>query len=127
MKKLLPILMILFVLLPVFSLAQSTPASTRLVPCDGVVVPCTFNHLMQLLNNIIKYIILISVPIAACVIAYAGFIIMTSGVSDKISQAKAMIQKVVIGFAFILAAWIIVNTILFALLKPEFKDLIQLG
>lgn len=125
MKKLLPILMILFLLLPIFSFAQGTPPSTRIVPCDGP--DCGFDDLMQLLNNIIKYIILISVPIAACVIAYAGFIIMTSGVSDRISEAKRMIQKVVIGFVFVLGAWIIVNTILFALLKPEFKDLIQLG
>lgn len=117
--------MILFVLLPVFSLAQGTPASTRIVPCDGP--DCDFNDLMQLLNNIIKYIILISAPIAACVIAYAGFIIMTSGVSDKISQAKAMIQKVVIGFVFILGAWIIVNTILLALLDSSFSNIIKLN
>ncbi len=125
MKKLLPILMILFVLLPVFSLAQGTEAPSRIVPCDGP--DCGFPQLMQLLNNIIKYIIAISVPIAACVIAYAGFIIMTSGVSDKISQAKAMIQKVVIGFVFILGAWIIVNTILFALLDSSFSNIIKLN
>lgn len=123
MKKFLVFIILVLFLVPTFSFAQG--ANNRLIPCDGA--NCDFNHLMQLLNNIIKYIILISAPVAASVIAYAGFIIMTSGVSDKISQAKEMIKKVVIGFVFILGAWIIVDTILIALLGGNFKDIIKLN
>lgn len=60
---------------------------------------------------------MISVPVAAGVFAWAGFTYMTTGISDQKSAAKAMMQKVFIGFVAILAAWIIVTTITNSLLS----------
>jgi hypothetical protein len=101
------------VFLPILTFAQG-----------DIIVPncspnCGYNDLLQLVNNIINWIIMISIPIAAGVFAWAGFKYMTTGISDQKSAAKAMLQKVFIGFVFILSAWIIVNTITNALLSDE--------
>ena len=64
---------------------------------------------------------MVSAPIAAGVIAWAGFLYMTTGVSDQKSAAKKIIQKVFIGFVFILSAWLIVTTIVNALLSDEVR------
>ncbi|KKR29900.1 MAG: hypothetical protein UT61_C0019G0017 [Candidatus Woesebacteria bacterium GW2011_GWA1_39_8] len=60
---------------------------------------------------------MIAVPVAAGVFAWAGFKLMTTGIADEKSAAKEMIWKVFIGLVFILAAWIIVGTIIKALLR----------
>lgn len=66
---------------------------------------------------------MISFPVAAGVLAWAGFKYMTTGISDQKSEAKKMIQKVFLGFAFILSAWIIVGTITNTLLRnPNIVD-----
>lgn len=121
-KKFLPILILFVLLIPVFVNADS------IIPCGGYILdangnktgdqpPCDFDYLMKLVNNIINWIIVISAPIAAGVFAWAGILYMTTGVADKKSEAKEMIQKVFIGFVVILSAWIIVGTIIKALLK----------
>lgn len=91
---------------------------------SGDIIPCTnkcdFIDFMQLIRNIISKIIWLSVPFATGVIAWAGFKYMTTGIADKKSEAKEMLRKVFIGFVIILAAWLIVTTILKALLSEDF-------
>ena len=87
----------------------------------------TLMLLLVLADNIITWIIMISVPVAAGVFAWAGFILMTTGVADKRSQAKAMFWKVFIGFVIILSAWLVVSTLLNALLKPEIRNTINIS
>ena len=118
MKKILPILIILFILItPVFSFAQGP-----FVPDCGTQGNCGYQDLLKMVNNIIKWIIMISVPVAAGVFAWAGFIYMTTGIADQKSYAKGMLWKVFWGFVAILSAWIIVNTITNTLLSPDFKS-----
>jgi hypothetical protein len=112
-KQFLPIIFLLLIIIPVFVGAQTTE-NTIIPNCSP---NCGYNDLLKLVNNIIKWIIMISAPIAAGVFAWAGILYMTTGVSDKKSEAKEMLQKVFIGFVAILAAWIIVNTITTALLR----------
>lgn len=119
-KRFLPLLLlIVFLIPPVYSLAQAA---------DGPLIPncspnCGFYDLLRLVNNIINWIIMISFPIAAGVLAWAGFKYMTTGISDQKSEAKKMIQKVFLGFVFILSAWIIVGTITNTLLRdPNIVD-----
>lgn len=103
----------------VFGLPIVTFAQTPFVTCD---TNCGYNDLLKLVNNIINWIIVISFPIAAGVFAWAGIQLMMTGVADKRSQAKAMIVKVFWGFVIILSAWIIVSTVINALLAPEFRS-----
>ena len=130
MKKIkifLPIIFLLLVIIvPIFVNAQeptqivSTKCGVTL-PGGGVNRECGYADLIELVNTIITWIIMISVPVAAGVFAWAGIKYMTTGIADQKSVAKEMIKKVFIGFVFILAAWIIVTTVTNTLLKDEFK------
>lgn len=96
-----------------------------LVPtdCGGVGQPeCGYKHLLQMVDTIINWLIMISVPISAGVMAWAGIIYMTTGIADKKAQAKSMLIKVFIGFVAILSAWIIVSTILNVLVNPNIRN-----
>ena len=97
-------------------------ADTSLVFCNQAVDPatgefigtkCGWKELVQLAQNIINYLILLAIPLAAVTFAWAGFTIMTSGGnSGKLEKGKEMFKKVAIGIFFVLAAWLIVNLIL---------------
>ena len=120
-KIFLPLLIVFILFIPVFVGAQNTQTN------EPPIIPncspnCGYADLLVLVNNIIKWIIWISMPIAAGVFAWAGILYMTTGVADKKSEAKEMLQKVFIGFVVILSAWIIVNTITNTLLDDSFKD-----
>lgn len=78
---------------------------------------CTFNDLITLAQNIINFLILVSIPAAAIAFAWAGFLFMTAkGSESQISQAKGIFVKVLIGFLFVLSGWLIVRTITSVLL-----------
>lgn len=117
-KKTLPLLVLTLLILtiPVLIQAEESPIIPDCSP------NCGYVHLIQLVNNIINWIITISVPVAAGVFAWAGIKYMTTGVYDQKAEAKKMLQKVFWGFIFILSAWIIVTTITNTLLRPEFKE-----
>lgn len=118
--KILPILFLFLIIIPIFVFAQGP-----FVPCGDFVnnqKECGYQDLLIMVNKIINWIIIISVPVAAGVFAWAGILYMTTGIADKKSDAKAMLWKVFWGFVVILSAWIIVNTITNTLLKPNFKD-----
>lgn len=126
-KRFLPfILLFLIIVVPVF-------AHAAIIPCGGLAddgvtkqPDCDFNYLLVLVNNIIKWIIMVSAPIAAAVFAWAGIIYMTTGIADKKSQAKTMLWKVFIGFVVILSAWIIVTTITNTFLTADFKSAVRI-
>jgi hypothetical protein len=99
----------IFLVLPHFVQAQTT-----IVPCDGVVVKCGFTSFITLIQNIITFAIkYIIIPVGAIIFAYVGFLFLTSGGSAETrKKAKNIFIKVVIGIVVILAAWLIVSTIL---------------
>jgi hypothetical protein len=125
-KTLLPILFLFLFLMPILTLAFD-PLKDPIIPDCGKLQDCGYVALLQLVNNVISWIIMIAVPVAAGVFAWAGIKYMTTGVSDQKSAAKAMIQKVFIGLVFILAAWIIVGTISKALLKDPNSIPVQIN
>lgn len=86
----------------------------NLIPCNGTdECPCTFAHLLILIDNILKFMIYISFPLAIITFSWAGFKFMIDrGKGSDAKDAKEMMRKVVIGFVFILASWLIVKTIL---------------
>lgn len=113
-KKFLPILVLLLILIPVLTFGQG-----GFIPCGGKDQhPCGYYDLLQLINNIIKWIMMVSVPVAAGVFAWAGFLLMTSEIVDQKTHAKDMIWKVFIGLVFILSAWLLVSTLMKALATP---------
>lgn len=103
-------------LLPVLTFAQQG----NIIPCDGVDIPCDFTMIMKLLSNILDFLIMISIPLAAIAFAFAGFTMITAaGNSGKIEKAKSIFVKVGIGFIVVLSAWLIVRLITNALLDEN--------
>lgn len=118
MKNLQKILINLFVLivmlLPVMGLAQTTPPTKGLVPCtEGKL--CDFKMLMLMIDNIVKFIVLkLAMPIAAIMFFYAGLLLVTSGgeSGEARGKAKSIFLNTALGLIIVLAAWLIISTIL---------------
>lgn len=82
---------------------------------------CDFGSLITLLNVLIHDLVVISTLLAGCVFAYAGFILLTSGGNQSaLEDAKKIFIKVLKGYLWILAAWVIVYTITNTLLGPGY-------
>jgi len=77
---------------------------------------CGFAHIIELIQRIIEFIFLMVLPIAALVFAYAGFLYMTSGGdSGRRGAAKKAMINMVIGVLVVMAAWLIIKTVLVAI------------
>jgi hypothetical protein len=77
---------------------------------------CSFDDLIAATLYAINYASLIAIGLVGIVIAWAGFKYMTSeGNPGKRAQANGVLTKAVIGMAFILGAWLIVQFIVKAL------------
>jgi len=99
----------------------------QLVPCEGVNAngkdDCDFNALMTLFNRVISFIFYVSIPLAAISFSYAGYLYLSAaGNTGQIEKAHEIFKKVLIGFVFILSAWLIVYAITNSLLDSGFKD-----
>ena len=90
----------------------------KLVPCNGI--DCQACKLASLGQNIINFLVGLSIPLAAVMFAYAGFIYFSSSVIDKIEKAKKIFTSVLIGFTIVIGGYLIVETILHALLNDSY-------
>lgn len=103
-----------FSFFPIISFAA--PAA-GIVPTSCSGPDCGFNNLLELAKNVMDFLMTVSIPLAAIVFAYAGFLFMTAaGNEGQVSKAKEIFTKVLIGFIFVLCAWLIVWAITSALL-----------
>ena len=99
---------------PVF-LAYSQPVSAAgLVPCGlGASDPCTLCHLFVLIKNILDFGMGIIVTVSLLGIAIGGVMyVVSAGTPAMMTKAKSVITNVVIGFALMLGAWLLVYTTL---------------
>jgi RsiW-degrading membrane proteinase PrsW (M82 family) len=81
-----------------------------LVPCTN---NCDFQSLLALVNNIFTFILKVSLPLAALAITIGGImIVFNPGDTSKRQTALAIIRTTVIGLVLMLAAYLIVHTIL---------------
>lgn len=96
-----------------------------LIVCDGTKAdPCTFSKLIELAQNLINDLIIISILLATAAFAYAGYILLTSGGNEsEKTRAKEVFRKVLIGFLWILGAWLLVYTITSVLLNEGYSIL----
>ncbi len=79
---------------------------------------CTFSDVVLLAKNLVNFAFYLSVPAVILLLSYAGYLYMTSaGDEGKVGQAHTIFTNVAIGFCTILAAWLIVTTLLQALLN----------
>lgn len=102
--------------------------STGIVPCDGLNVPCDYNQMINLLRRAMNFVFIAIIPIAAIAFTYAGFLLLFQGANpEKRKKARDIFIKVFIGIVVVLAAWLIVRTILVSLGVTQTWALIDLG
>lgn len=95
-----------------------------LLPACGEVdqEECGFGHLRELIISLINFMIMLSTILATAAFAWAGIILMTSGGSESAkTKAKGIFKKVLIGYLWILGAWLLVYTITSALLGSDYS------
>lgn len=85
-----------------------------LVPCGSPgQEPCTTEHVVAFANNVITWLISILGVIAVIALIITGFkLVVSAGNPSAWSAAKEMFTNIVIGIIIILAAWLVVDTIL---------------
>ena len=82
---------------------------------------CEFSDLILLAENLIYDLVIISTFLATAAFAYAGFILLTSGGNENAkTKAKDIFWKVLKGYLWILAAWLLVYTIINVLLDDTY-------
>jgi hypothetical protein len=99
------------------------------VQCDGVIVkdnsepgrktPCNFVNLINMVNHLINWAFMISIPIFVGLLAYAGFLLMTGKEADR-TKSREMLWNALKGFVIMLLAWFIVTTLLKWLVNDDF-------
>lgn len=81
--------------------------------------PCRFTDFIALARNVINFLIALGVVAAAAGFAYAGYLYITAmGSEEKIRRAHSIFYKVVLGFVFMLSAWLIARTLEDTFLTP---------
>jgi hypothetical protein len=79
--------------------------------CEGT--SCELSHLVGLVQNIINFLITLAPFVAAVLFAWGGILYMTAnGDRGKISNAHKLFGIAVSGLLLVLAAWLIVYTIM---------------
>jgi hypothetical protein len=87
-----------------------------LVPCGCPGNPCTLCHLIIGFKKLIEYGMIILLASAIAAITIAGIMYMvSSGSEPAIQQAKSFLKAALIGLTVVLAAWLIVFTVLWGL------------
>ena len=92
-----------------------------LVPCGNPdQTPCDFTFFIQMINDIITWIISMATVIFTISAIYGGFLYMTSGDNPgNKEKAKGILWNTILGFVIILASWLIIFTILNALIPKD--------
>lgn len=92
------------------------------VPCTGANVgggtACTECHFIQMGNTVLKWLIGVLFVVFAVVAAMGGFGLVTSGGNPEAkSAAKQKLVNALVGILIVLAAWLLVDTIIRGLLS----------
>ena len=99
------------VLAPALVAADIIPT---IVPSSCTGVNCTCDDLAQVAQNVINASIFIAVFLSAVLFAWAGWKLLSGksvGSHGAIQEGKEVFWNVVVGLAIIIAAWLVVDTL----------------
>jgi hypothetical protein len=79
---------------------------------------CGFADAVAMINTLIKYLIMISMPLAAIAFAYAGWLYLSAGENtSNVTKARTIFLDVGIGVIIILSGWLVFTLIAQTFLK----------
>jgi len=86
----------------------------QLVPaCRDSLCGCDFVDVMQLVQNIMNFLVYLGTFVLVLLLAYVGFLYVTSATNPaNISKAKNTATSAIIGFVVLLGGFLIVNTVM---------------
>lgn len=124
------LIIIVLLAINIWPLLALGAAGDSLMPCTGEEsseasgaegqTPCTFTHFFVLIQTVVNYLVKIAAIIATIAIVIAGIWLATSGGNESHrSKAQEIIQAALIGLIIVLAAWLIVTAIVFALTDQD--------
>ncbi len=89
-------------------------SAAGLVPCGGPgEAACNTDFVVSFVSGLINFLISMLGVIAMIVLVYAGFrMVVSMGNEAEWTKAKSLFTNVIIGIILILAAWLIVDTIM---------------
>lgn len=119
---LLSVALLLAVITPALAYSASFPGG-QIVPCTGVMegksstgetlTPCTVCHIAQVAQNVLNTGIYIAVFLSGFLFAWAGLLYVTNITNPSgITKAKTLFGSVLIGLLIILAAWLVIDTLM---------------
>jgi hypothetical protein len=87
---------------------------------DSQTCPLGWGAVINVVNNIISFLITIAIVfVAPVMIAYAGFLYVWNPMNPSgIAKAKSMLTNIVVGIVVALAAWMIVDAVMAVLYNP---------
>ena len=110
-----PVFVAVFLLLPG---AEVYAGPGGFVPCEGT--ECSACDLVTLIQRLLVWLIGIIFVIFAVLLAVAGFGLVTSGGNQTaLSDAKSKFTNALIGIVIVLAAWLMVDTLMRAILPGD--------
>lgn len=113
LRRTILVVLIVLVIVPTAALGASLPTG-GLVPCNGP--NCTICSLATLAQNLLTIGIYLSVFLSAVLFAWAGWKYLSAGGNpSEINAAKNIFWNVAVGLIIILAAWLIVDTLIHTL------------
>jgi len=97
-----------------------------LIPCGGYstasTAPCTINDFFYLIARLINWLITVGGIYAVFHIIISGFrMVISQGNQEAVKKAQEGVANAIIGFALVLAAFLIVNTVVNSLLLSKCK------
>ena len=100
--------------------------SGGLVTCTGP--DCDLCSFVSMIDGIIDWLIGIMVVVFAIITAYAGFLLVVSGGNvEARKKARTLITNSIVGIIIVLAAWILIDTLLRVLLPGDTGDIDGFG
>ncbi len=114
-------------LLPLVAAAQTAFDPGTVVPHCGYFsgnsfTECTFCDFMQLVRNVLNFILFLTMVSAGGLFAWAGWLFATvGGNSSNLAKAKSIFRSVLIGLVLVLGAYTIVNTLMKMLVADDFS------
>jgi hypothetical protein len=95
-------------------LSTALVQAAGLVPCGDSGEPdCNWCFLMQMVKNVIDFLVYIAIPLAVLMIIVGGIMIMTAaGSTSRVAKGREILTAAIVGLIIALLSWLIIDTIL---------------
>lgn len=105
------------------SLQDCFASTAQDAAAKGKPVGCGWNEISFLAQNILQALIYIGLFAAGCMVAYAGWLLLSKGGSNEArTKAKKIFKNIVLGLILLLGAYFIVDLILTQIgVTPEYR------